>query len=132
MLMPKRPNLGKYQPRCGADIVGNRESVKQLRTWLSGWLGKSHGRCGADSVSYILNKLVAYFDNRIFRRGSSSATDLNTTASTSDTGSEWGSGSDDGQEPDVERTTALINGEPFAYHYQRYVTVMIRSLHMMS
>ena len=67
----------------------------------------------------------------IFRRGSSSATDLNTTASTSDTGSEWGSGSDDGQEPDVERTTALINGELFAYHYQRHVTVMIRSLHMM-
>ena len=35
---------GKYQPRCGADIVGNRESVKQLRTWLSGWLGSAHGR----------------------------------------------------------------------------------------
>ena len=81
--------------------------------------------------SYILNKLVPFFDNRIFRRGSSSATDLNTTASTSDTGSEWGSGSDDGQEPDVERTTALINGEPFAYHYQRHVTVIMRSLHMM-
>ena len=47
-----------------------------------------------------------------FRRGSSSTTDLNTTASTSDTGSDWGSGgSDDGQEPDVERTTALITGE---------------------
>ena len=39
-------------------------------------------------------------------------TDANTTASTSDTGSDWGSGgSDDGQEPDVERTTALITGE---------------------
>jgi len=77
---------GKYQPRCGADLVGNCESIKQLRTWLSSWLGASHGR-----------------------RGSSSTTDLNTTASTSDTGSEWGSGSD-GQEPDVERTAALITG----------------------
>ena len=35
---------------------------------------------------------------------------MNTTASASDTGSEWASGSD-GQEPDVERTTALIIGE---------------------
>ena len=50
------------------------------------------------------------------RRGSSSTTDLNTTASTSDTGSEWGSGSDD-QEPDVERTTALIRGEAML-HWQ--------------
>ena len=45
-----------------------------------------------------------------FRRGSSSTTDLNRRASTSGTGSEWGSSSDD-QEPDVERTTALIQGE---------------------
>merc|ERR1719234_2292934 len=47
---------GKYQPRCGADIVGNRESVKQLRNWLSGWLGSA------------------------LRRGSNSTTDANTTA----------------------------------------------------
>ena len=96
---------GKYQPRCGADLVGNSESVKQLRTWLSGWLG-SHGRFGL-SFSPLLYDLP-------FRRGSSSTTDLNTTASTSDTGSEWGSGSD-GQEPDVERTTALITGEVLLY-----------------
>merc|ERR1719234_1945540 len=28
---------GKYQPRCGADVVGNRKGIQQLRTWLSGW-----------------------------------------------------------------------------------------------
>ena len=85
--------------------MGNSERVKQLRTWLSGWLG-SHGRFGL-SFSPLLYDLP-------FRRGSSSTTDLNTTASTSDTGSEWGSGSD-GQEPDVERTTALIIGEVLLY-----------------
>ena len=45
-----------------------------------------------------------------FKRGSSSTGDLNTTASASNTGIEWASGSD-GQEPDNERTTALITGE---------------------
>ena len=35
---------------------------------------------------------------------------MNTTASASNTGIEWASGSD-GQEPDNERTTALITGE---------------------
>ena len=65
----------------------------------------------------MVHKILTILDMTVFldlpfRRGSRSTTDLNRRASTSDTGSEWGSGSDD-QEPDddVERTTALIQGE---------------------
>ena len=45
---------------------------------------------------------MTVFHDLPFRRGSRSTTDLNRRASTSDTGSEWGSGSDD-QEPDFYR-----------------------------
>ena len=27
----------KYQPRCGSDVLGNDEAIREIKEWLTGW-----------------------------------------------------------------------------------------------
>lgn len=47
----------KYQPRCGSDVLGNEEAIRDIKEWLTGWT-----RASAKSASgwnhYTLNLLL--------------------------------------------------------------------------
>merc|ERR1719348_921159 len=41
----------KYQPRCGADILGNNDQITKLREWLNNWSGNKAFSVSTSEVS---------------------------------------------------------------------------------
>ena len=47
----------KYQPRCGADVLGNQEEVARLRDWLRHWTGHNKTEPGKLLTSFIIKNI---------------------------------------------------------------------------
>ena len=48
----------KYQPRCGSDILGNEEVIRDIKEWLTGWTKasiKSSSGMNSSSVAQMLS-----------------------------------------------------------------------------
>ena len=44
----------KYQPRCGSDVLGNEEVIRDIKEWLTGWT-RSSAKSASGSNSLFLN-----------------------------------------------------------------------------
>ena len=56
----------KYQPRCGADIIGNKEAVEGLRNWLRTWTGTGAARHNSDLTNDLTSDLTSDEHNSDF------------------------------------------------------------------
>ena len=51
----------KYQPRCGSDVLGNEEVIRDIKEWLTGWT-----RASAKSASGRNSVLLSFTSFNLF------------------------------------------------------------------
>ena len=94
----------KYQPRCGADLLGNKAEIESLRDWLSAWSG---ARRATNSGELLIYFNPGFGCHLYFTSGSSSDVSSEDLATDSEYEAEV-----DG--PGGLANTALIEGPPGA------------------